>query len=284
MRPDPADARGRTVRPDSSPETDEVISGLRACGAEVDLITPEARAWSLHGVQPEYDLYVLKSKNPLDLDLAEALERAGATVVNSATASRLAKDKIVHTALLDRAGVPQPPAWTVASEAALRGLLDQERAELLVKPPAGSMAEGIHTLSRPSQVSLKKHASLRESLVDAFGQPSPMLVQRKVPNDGTDLKVYVVGDWVAAVRRPFPARTERDKRGTPAAVPERVREAVLRCGTALGLDLYGVDVLTDPDDAERFWVVDVNAFPSYKGIDGATERVVSLLLDRAARR
>src|SRR5687767_12229980 len=104
MRPDPADADAEHVSASTSEVSDEIVSHLRERGAEVEEIVPEARAWDLHALEPAYDLYVLKSKNPLDLDLAEALERAGARVINTAHASRLVKDKIVHSALLARAG------------------------------------------------------------------------------------------------------------------------------------------------------------------------------------
>ncbi len=59
-----------------------------------------------------------------------------------------------------------------------------------------------------------------------------------------------------------------------------IRAAALAAGRAMGLEIYGVDFLRSPD-TDEFWVVDVNAFPSYKGIAGATERIADLLLTRA---
>jgi DNA-binding NarL/FixJ family response regulator len=127
----------------------------------VDEIVPEACAWELSALRPNYDLYVLKSKNPLDLDLAEGLEGAGARVINTAQSSRLVKDKIVHTTLLARAGVPQPQAWAVASLAALEALLEEQAAECLVKPPAGSMQKGIYTLKQLDDLSEREHEVFR---------------------------------------------------------------------------------------------------------------------------
>jgi ribosomal protein S6--L-glutamate ligase len=281
MRPDPADADAERVKAGTSEVSDEIVAGLRERGVEVDEIVPEARAWELAGLQPDHDLYVLKSKNPLDLDLAEALEGEGARVINTARASRLVKDKVVHTTLLARAGVPQPQAWAVASLAALKALLEELDTECLVKPPAGSMQKGIYTLKRMDDLSEKDQRALRDAFVDTFGQPNPLLVQRQVPNDGSDVKVYVVGDWVSAIERPLDAKTEEEKRGLPVEIPARMREAALAAGRAMGLEIYGVDFLRSPESAD-FWVVDVNAFPSYKGIGGATERIVQRLLERAA--
>jgi ribosomal protein S6--L-glutamate ligase len=280
MRPDPADADAKRIGANTSEVSDEIVALLRGGGAEVDEIVPEAHAWDLTHLSPEYDLYVLKSKNPLDLDLAEALQHAGARVVNSAHASRLAKDKIVHTTLLARAGVAQPRAWTVASFAALQALLEAQDTDVLVKPPAGSMAQGIYTLRRLSDLTGKEREALRDSFVDEFGQPSPLLVQARVPNDGCDVKVYVIGEWVTAVERPLDAKTDAEKRGTPVDLPGRIRDTALAAGKALGLEIYGVDFLR-ASDTDEFWAVDVNAFPSYKGIDGATERIAELLLSPA---
>ncbi len=200
--------------------------------------------------------------------------------MNTARASRLVKNKIVHTPLLAAAGLPQPDSWVTASHAALRDLLERTPMHCLVKPPAGSMAKGIHTLESAADLDKEEHAALRDAFVDTFGQPNPLLVQRQVPADGKDLKVYAVGVWLAAITRPFPAKTEEEKRGEPAELRPALRDAALACGRALGLELYGVDFLQHDD---QFWIVDVNAFPSYKGIDGATERIATYLLERARR-
>jgi ribosomal protein S6--L-glutamate ligase len=280
MRPEPRDADAPEVKANVSAVSDEIVAGLREAGAEVEEIVPEAQAWDLVHLAPAHDLYVLKSKNPLDLDLAESLERAGARVVNAAQASRLVKDKIVHTTLLARAGVLQPQSWTVASLAALRDLLVREPGACLVKPPAGSMAAGIYSLTCAEDLDKEEMKELREAFVDEFGQPRPLLVQRTVASDGKDLKVYVVGEWVAAVERMVGARTEAEKRGTAMEVAAEIREAALACGRTLGLEIYGVDFMRSPDDG-RFWVVDVNAFPSFRGIEGASERIVRLLMERA---
>lgn len=280
MRPDPSDADAPRVRASVSELSDEIVDALRAGGDEVEEIVPEAEAWDLLRLGARHDLYVLKSKNPLDLDLAESLERAGARVINTAQASRLVKDKIVHTTLLARAGVPQPDSWTVASVAALEQLLERVDDECFVKPPAGSMQKGIFSLRRLDDLKKDEQKELRDAFVDEFGQPRPLLVQRKVPSDGTDLKLYVVGEWVAGIERPVGAKTDEEKRGEPVVVPPQIRDAALACGRAMGLEIYGVDVTRAPEGGD-FWVVDVNAFPSYKGVEGATERIVSLLRERA---
>jgi ribosomal protein S6--L-glutamate ligase len=265
-------AKPGSVEAQVSSTTEEIVRRLREGGAEVDLIVAEARAWDLAKTRPEHDLYVLKSKTRMTLRVAGALAAGGARLVNSYESSRLAKDKVLHTALLANAGVPLPRSWAVASRAGLEELLERRKcAAFLAKPPSGSMAKGICRLVGVDDLA---GAEARE-LIAALDEQRPVLVMEEVPSDGLDLKLYVVGDWIAAIRRPFPARTDAEKRGEPAEVPAPIRDAALACGRALGLELYGVDVLTDDG---RFRVVDVNAFPSYKGIEGGPRRVAEHLL------
>ena len=116
-------ARDGRIAPQVSATTEATIALLRERGVRVDVVVPEAELWDLGALKPEHDLYVLKSKTPLSLSLAGALEVAGARTVNRVAASGLAKDKVLHSALLARAGVPVPRAWTCAGGPALRSLL-----------------------------------------------------------------------------------------------------------------------------------------------------------------
>lgn len=256
----------------TSKSTEATVAALRELGDEVELILPEARPWDLLDLRPRHDLYVLKSKTPLTMALASALSAVGATVVNTVESTRLAKDKIAHTPLLAGAGVPVPPSWGIGSCEALRALLRETvPATVWLKPPAGSMASGIRRVCGPQEVREEDEG------------PDPLLAQGEFAVDGqNDLKVYVAGEWAGAVRRPPPG-TARDlsKLAEPVELPRRIRDAALACGRALGLELYGVDVLTSGDD---FSIVDVNAYPGYGGLAEAPARIAAHLHRRAGGR
>jgi ribosomal protein S6--L-glutamate ligase len=252
-----------------SRSTEATVAALGELGDEVELILPEARAWDLLELRPRRDLYVLKSKTPLALGLASALAAAGAPMVNTVESTRLAKDKIAHTPLLAAAGVPVPPSWAVGSCAALRELLTETAGRTVwLKPPAGSMAAGIRRVCGPEEVR------------DEDEGPDPLLAQGEFASDGQDdLKIYVAGEWTSAVRRPPPGTAaDLSKLAEPVDLPSAIRDAALACGRALGLELYGVDVLTNGDD---FTVVDVNAYPGYGGLPEAPARIAAYLHHRA---
>ncbi|MGH3344253.1 MAG: ATP-grasp domain-containing protein [Carbonactinosporaceae bacterium] len=103
----------------------------------------------------------------------------------------------------------------------------------------------------------------------------PHLVQEFVPGPGEDLKVYVVDRRALAVRKPFGAGSFA-RPGRPAAVSDRVRGIALSCGRALGLDLFGADIVEGPEGPV---VVDVNYFPGYKGPCGVAGPITRYLLE-----
>jgi ribosomal protein S6--L-glutamate ligase len=253
-----------------SPLTEEVVTRLRDGGARVDLLAPADGPWDVAALRPQHDLYVLKAKTPLTLSLAGALALGGAAVVNAVRSSTLARDKIAATALLAGWGVPVPPSWATGRATRLLPLL--EEGPVWLKPPQGSRGVGVR------RVDTSVGLDVPEVPTDPFGLPWPLFAQREVPSGGHDLKVYVIGHRLWAISRPFPARSLQDKIGTPAVLPPEVRRAALACGRALGLELYGVDVLVA---GERFCVVDVNAFPGYKGVAEAPPQLAAYLQARA---
>ncbi len=57
-------------------------------------------------------------------------------------------------------------------------------------------------------------------------------------------------------------------------VTDEIRDIAIRCGEALGLGLYGMDVIESPDGPV---VVDVNYFPGYKGVPGAAAHIADYI-------
>ena len=258
--------------PRINPVTEEVIGRLRRRGARVDLLVAEEHVFDLADLRPSHDLYVLKSKSPLTLSVAAVLAAAGASVVNSVAACALTRDKIAVTAGVSAAGVPVPPSWATAEPARLGPLA--ATGPLWLKPLAGSKGHGVRRVAEPADLGSERVRW------NAIGQPLPLFVQREMPGTGTDLKVYVVGERAWAVAKAWPTRTDAEKTGMPAALPAPVREAALRSGEALGLEVYGVDFLVT---GEQFWAVDVNAFPGSRGVPELPRCLADYLYTRARR-
>lgn len=98
------------------------------------------------------------------------------------------------------------------------------------------------------------------------------VIQDLVTGDGRDRKLYVAGGQARGLLKAGTAATE-------AFVPsEDLASLASRAGAALGLDLYGVDLVVGPHGPR---VIDVNPFPGFRGISDAVELVASLLLPMA---
>lgn len=235
-------------------------------GAEVDLVHAESGGHRLDAAPP-WDVAILKSGSAAALHLAAAAEAWAVPCLNGSAATRLTQDKLASSAILQRAGLPIAPSrlvWIdgdVAADPAWKaqlGALGDRRQ--MVKAARGSRGVGFWTAEPGALTAL------------ATTLPAgPYLVMEWIPHDGDDLKVFVAGEWMAAVERPFPAATPEAKLGRPAGIPDTVAEATRQVGAVLGLSCYGCDFVAG---SGGWTLVDVNAFPGYKGAPDAAAAIV----------
>jgi ribosomal protein S6--L-glutamate ligase len=219
------------------------------------------------------DIYLLKSRSELGLALGHALERDDVRVVNTAAATGRCRDRVAMARRLDSAGVPAPR--TLA---------------------AGTLSEVASVIAFPAMV--KSQLSRRGDLVRRVGSaaelqtlaPSwsrePVIVQEVSRGDGWDYKAWVIGDDIHVGCRLSPLETGAvgdQKRNHPisdAGIERVVRELARSVGQVFTLELFGIDVLSSDGDVA---VVDVNAFPGFRGFPGAAGKLASYVERAAAR-
>jgi ribosomal protein S6--L-glutamate ligase len=207
------------------------------------------------------DLVVARSRHPFALALLEEAEARGARTVNPASAVRWVRNKVRGTLALAEAGLPVPDTFVAQSPREL-GCLPERVFPLVLKPFLGDNAEGIRVVRAASE------------LYELEWQDPIVLAQPYIDAAGIDLKLYVAGETVWAVRRGSPLLDPR-RAPSPASVDASLRDLALSCGATFGLRLYGLDVL---ESNARRTVVDVNEFPNYTGIDEAPAVIGRLLL------
>jgi ribosomal protein S6--L-glutamate ligase len=223
------------------------------------------------GLQEPADVVLLKSRSPEARWVAQTAERAGSLVVNSPAATAAALDRAVTAEVLDRAGVPAPRSWSVP---AMRCLAYGPALPwpLVVKS---------RTSSRRDLVRLVTSRTELVEMLPEWGD-EPVVAQEFAANDGFDIKVWVIGgDMSAARRRSALESTDKssDELLNPADLPEDWTRAARDAGAALGLQLYGVDLLITGGTPV---VVDVNPFPGFRGARGPADALLRFLSTVAA--
>ncbi|MEW1634130.1 alpha-L-glutamate ligase [Streptomyces sp. NPDC093801] len=256
------------ITPDPAHPLLAATAALLAGRHEVDVLHPAAGAAAAAGASA--DVYLLKARTPAALELARALERGGAPVVNSAAATERCQDRTGMAELALGAGLPFAATRTFASLALLASAADQEWP-LVVKSRRSRKDDLVVRLDGPD--------GLRE-LAPRWGA-EPVVTQAFAPNSGWDHKLWVVGDQVfAGLRRSELATGAAESPRGPERLPDGWAELALRVGRVFGLDVYGVDVIAE--DGGGPLIVDVNAFPGIRGQAGAPEALAALALRRAA--
>jgi len=250
----------RSPQTRSSPILVTVIGLLAEWGVEVDVICPEDDVIDLDAIRVDHDLYVLKSGSDMALSVAGALDALGATTLNPYRTTLQCRDRVVVNRILQLAGVPIPETFVAVDVSRLGPLL--EDGPLVVKPCRRSSGGAVQVVWDV------------EELQDLGSPGRPVVAQRYHHSRGHDRKLYCLGDQLFGVMRVWPVRTSEDKVGEPFTVTPELREIALLCRQALGIELFGLDIIVS--DGQPY-VVDVDPFPGFKGVPDAALRLADYI-------
>jgi ribosomal protein S6--L-glutamate ligase len=254
----------RRAVPEPSPVLLEAYDHLRCRGFVVDDSIPEERLAAVADITPSHDLYLLKSHTELALSIAGALDSMGALLLNPYRSCLLTQDKITCNRVLAAAGLPVPATWVTESRDHVIDLLAS--GPLIVKPHRGHWGRGIAIMRTAGDV--------RET----WSHGGTYIIQRYLASSQEELKVYVAGGQAFGVCKSFSETSFTDS-GVPVQLDQTTREIAVACGEALGLTLYGADLVRT--DAGPF-IVDVNYFPGYKGVPDAGKIIAAHISEFAS--
>jgi ribosomal protein S6--L-glutamate ligase len=224
------------------------------------------------------DLYLLKSHAPQALEVARHLEERGASVVNTWASTASCQDRALMAQRMRAVGLPWPRTWSLAT---LESLL--AHPELLVSVPVPLVLKSRYS-RRGDLVAKVDSVEQVHALAARWGQ-EPIIVQELVASDGWDIKVWVIDHQVWAARRRSALDAQASADSFPVApddLPRGWARLALEIGQVFNLRLYGVDLLIAEQGP---LAVDVNAFPGFRGVPGASSALVALVeqIDRARR-
>jgi ribosomal protein S6--L-glutamate ligase len=241
-----------------------LIAALARAGHPYVLLDPEKTAPASVRF---LEILVARGRSEALLELLGRAEAAGVPTVNPRAAVAAVLDKAEMARALAAAGVPTPDTRVGALDAIARASRPED-FPMVVKPIFGDNARGVRVVTSRDEL-----ARLPWSEPLALAQPF-------IPSDGDDLKLYVAGASVWAVKKASPIA---GRGGGARLVPSTpaLEALALRCGQVFGLELFGVDCIETPRGPV---VIEVNDFPNYTGIDGVDDRLARHVIARAVAR
>jgi RimK family alpha-L-glutamate ligase len=217
------------------------------------------------------------------------LAAAGTVVLNDPEAAFRARDKLLTTLDLARAGVPVVPTLAFDEPDGVN-LAALGRADLVLKPARGVRGEGI--MAFPSAAALSaasQRRGPRPSVAGYYAEREHYLAQPLVAGGGQDLRAYVISkSCVALMRRvakpgEIRANLALGASASPLALTHPAAGLAAAALAACGLDFGGVDLLEDSGGVHR--ILEVDAWAGFAGITRVTRTdVAGAILDFAIAR
>jgi len=197
------------------------------------------------------------------MDALARLEAAGTLVVNPAKAVEAAVDKYLTTAKLQAAGLRVPR--TIVCQTADDGMaaFAELGGDVVVKPLFGAEGRGIARLNDEAMAlrAFKLVADLRAAIY----------LQEFIPHEGSDLRLFVLGERVLGMRRRNPGdwRTNVSRGATaePLETTPELAEIARTAAAAVCAPIAGVDLLPGRDG--KLYAIEVNAVPGWQALSRA---------------
>ncbi|MFX1393358.1 MAG: RimK family alpha-L-glutamate ligase [Promethearchaeota archaeon] len=113
-------------------------------------------------------------------------------------------------------------------------------------------------------------------------------IQKHINCDDIDRKIYVIGDKVSGVQRESPLAIairenldfiDVDKINKEEfEIPEKAVQLAKILADEINLKLFGFDLIKSLDHEGKYYLIDVNDFPGYRGLKNAEDMIVDYLL------
>lgn len=200
----------------------------------------------------------------LRMDLLARLECRGTVVVNAPRALETAIDKYLSLARLAAAGLPVPRTIVVQERTAIRAAWETLGRDVVVKPLFGSCGRGMTRVSSEDGL---------DGLIDGVAvEGTTTYLQEFIPHGGWDARILVLGDDVFSMSRrstsDWRTNLALGGRAEPFDPPPAWIDLARRAAALLSVDVAGVDLVPGRDGEPL--VLEVNAVPGWRGLEGAT--------------
>lgn len=171
----------------------------------------------------------------------------GVPTINTAAVAEACGDKLTTSALLARAGVPQPRTMLAFDPDSALQAIETLGYPVVLKPVVGSWGRLLARINdRDAAEALLEHKAVLGSY-----QHSMFYIQEYIQKPGRDIRVFVVGDQaITAIYRKsahWITNTARGGEGEACPISSELADVCGRASQAVGGGVLAIDLLEHPD-------------------------------------
>ncbi len=209
------------------------------------------------------------------------LNAFGVPTVNTAAVAEVCGDKLTTSAMLAKAGVPQPHNATAFTPEAALEAIEAFGYPVVLKPVVGSWGRLLAKINdRDAAEAVLEHKATLGSV-----QHSVFYIQEYIPKPGRDIRAVVIGDRVltAMYRKSehWITNTARGGEGELCPITPEIEDLCLRAAQAVGGGVLAVDLIEHPERGylvnEINHTMEFHTMQPVSGIDIADEIVAYVM-------
>lgn len=229
----------------------------------------------------EYDIILERSiSTSRGLHTLHVLNAWGVPTVNTAKVAEICGNKLLTSAVLAEAGVPQPRNYVAFTPESALQAIEEMGYPVVLKPVVGSWGRLLSKVNdRDAAETILEHKSVLGSY-----EHSIFYIQEYIEKPERDIRVIIVGDQpIAGIYRKSPhwiTNTARGGEGEPCPITTELGELCLNAAKAVGGGVLAVDVIEHPQ--KGFLVVEVNHTMEFHTFQPVSKiNVAELMVDYA---
>ncbi|KAF0107108.1 MAG: alpha-aminoadipate--LysW ligase LysX [Chloroflexi bacterium] len=227
-----------------------IFSAMEKRGIDYERLDDRLVSFDLENPVPwrEFDAVLERSISYLSgLYSLRMLNAFGVPTVNKVAVAEVCGDKLVTSAMLSRAGVPQPHNMTAFTPEAALEAIEVLGYPVVLKPMVGSWGRLLAKINdRDAAEAVLEHKATLGSV-----QHSVFYIQEYIKKPGRDIRAIVVGDRVlTAIYRKsehWITNTARGGEGEICQITPEIEALCLRAVQAVGSGVLAVDLVEHPE-------------------------------------
>lgn len=236
-----------------------IFAALEKRGIDFDRLDDRAIYFDLENSAPwrQYDAILERSISYTNgLYALRILNAWGILTVNTAAVAEACGDKLTTSALLNRAGIPQPRDMVAFTPDSAILAIEEMGYPVVIKPVIGSWGRLLAKINdRDAAEAILEHKSTLGST-----QHSVFYIQEYILKPGRDIRVIVIGDRVVTgiyrKSEHWITNTARGGEGELCPITPEIETICLQAAQAVGGGVLAVDLIEHPQ--RGFLVNEIN--------------------------